>query len=162
MASIYDFSAQDLFGKCIDFTQFQGKVLLIVNTASQCGFTPQFAGLQALHDAYHEQGLVVIGFPCNQFGKQEPNDGVAIGEFCQRNYGVSFLMMDKIDVNGESVHPIFDWLKTEQGGLFGDNIKWNFTKFLINRHGKVINRYAPITKPAAIAKDIEQALSQDI
>lgn len=158
----YNFTAQDLLGNTIDFADFTGKVLLIVNTASECGFTPQFAGLQALHEQYHDQGLVVIGFPCNQFGKQEPNDGAAIGEFCQRNYGVEFLMMQKIDVNGEHAHPIYTWLKSEQGGLLTDDIKWNFTKFLIGRDGKVIDRYAPMTKPENLAADIETALAKSL
>lgn len=162
MSVIYDFTAQDLLGNTIDFADFTGKVLLIVNTASECGFTPQFAGLQALHEQYHDQGLVVIGFPCNQFGKQEPNDGAAIGEFCQRNYGVEFLMMQKIDVNGEHAHPIYTWLKSEQGGLLTDDIKWNFTKFLIGRDGKVIDRYAPMTKPENLAADIETALAKSL
>ena len=162
MSVIYNFTAQDLLGNTIDFADFTGKVLLIVNTASECGFTPQFAGLQALHEQYHDQGLVVIGFPCNQFGKQEPNDGAAIGEFCQRNYGVEFLMMQKIDVNGEHAHPIFTWLKSEQGGLLTDDIKWNFTKFLIGRDGKVIDRYAPMTKPENLAADIETALAKSL
>lgn len=162
MSVIYDFTAQDLLGNTIDFADFTGKVLLIVNTASECGFTPQFAGLQALHEQYHDQGLVVIGFPCNQFGKQEPNDGAAIGEFCQRNYGVEFLMMQKIDVNGEHAHPIFTWLKSQQGGLLTDSIKWNFTKFLIGRDGKVIDRYAPMTKTENLAADIETALAKSL
>ena len=160
MTTIYDFTAQDLLGNTVDFAQFRGKVLLIVNTASECGFTPQFAGLQALHERYHAEGLVVIGFPCNQFGKQEPNDGSAIGEFCQRNYGVEFLMMQKIDVNGEHAHPIYTWLKDQQGGLLTDGIKWNFTKFLIARDGKVIDRYAPMTKPESLTADIKTALAQ--
>ena len=162
MSVIYDFTAQDLLGNKVNFADFTGKVLLIVNTASECGFTPQFAGLQALHERYSDQGLVVIGFPCNQFGKQEPNDGAAIGEFCQRNYGVEFLMMQKIDVNGEHAHPIFTWLKSQQGGLLTDDIKWNFTKFLIGRDGKVIDRYAPMTKPENLATDIETALAKSL
>lgn len=162
MTTIYDFCAQDLLGNTIDFADFTGKVLLIVNTASECGFTPQFAGLQVLHEQYHEQGLVVIGFPCNQFGKQEPYDGAAISEFCQRNYGVEFLMMQKIDVNGEHAHPIFTWLKSQQGGLLTDGIKWNFTKFLIGRDGKVIDRYAPMTKPENLTADIGAALAKSL
>ena len=162
MSVIYDFTAQDLLGNKVNFADFTGKVLLIVNTASECGFTPQFAGLQALHERYSDQGLVVIGFPCNQFGKQEPNDGAAIGEFCQRNYGVEFLMIQKIDVNGEHAHPIFTWLKSQQGGLLTDDIKWNFTKFLIGRDGKVIDRYAPMTKPENLATDIETALAKSL
>lgn len=159
MTTIYNHQAQSLTGTPIDFHDFQGKVLLIVNTASRCGFTPQLQELQELHEQYHEQGLVVIGFPCNQFGSQEPLDGDELGEFCQKNYGVDFLMMEKIDVNGDNTHPIFNFLKTEQGGILGDTIKWNFTKFLVNRHGKVINRYAPITKPKDLQKDIVDALN---
>ncbi|OAU95184.1 MULTISPECIES: glutathione peroxidase [Moraxella] len=158
MTSVYDFSATDLTGQQVNLSSFKGKVLLIVNTASQCGFTPQFAGLQVLHDRYHAQGLVIIGFACNQFGNQEPNTGTAIGEFCQRHYGAQFLMMDQIKVNGDNAHPLFQWLKSQQGGVFGDAIKWNFTKFLIGRDGQVIKRYAPITKPESLTADIEKAL----
>ena len=158
MTSVYDFSATDLTGQQVNLSRFKGKVLLIVNTASQCGFTPQFAGLQALHDRYHAQGLVIIGFACNQFGSQEPNTGAAIGEFCQRHYGAQFLMMDQIKVNGDNAHPLFQWLKSQQGGVFGDAIKWNFTKFLIGRDGQVIKRYAPITRSESLTADIEKAL----
>lgn len=159
MTAIYQFSANDLTGKVVDFQSFTGKVLLIVNTASECGFTPQFEGLQALHEKYHKEGLVVIGFPCNQFGKQEPNDGVKIGEFCQKNYGVEFLMMEKIEVNGDNAHPIYQWLKRQKGGLITDDIKWNFSKFLLGKDGKVISRYAPITKPKDLEGDIVKALA---
>ena len=141
------------------FADYQGKVLLIVNTASKCGFTPQFEGLEALYQQYQEQGLVVIGFPCNQFGAQDPGTNEEIGAFCQKNYGVSFPMMAKIDVNGKDAHPIFDWLKDQKGGLLTDGIKWNFTKFLIGTDGQVIDRYAPTTKPDALKADIEQALA---
>ncbi|MDO5651016.1 MAG: glutathione peroxidase [Moraxella sp.] len=158
MTTIYGFSANDLLGNVVNFADFKGKVLLIVNTASECGLTPQFAGLETLHKTYHDKGLVVIGFPCNQFGRQEPNDGMAIGEFCQRNYGVSFLMMDKINVNGDDAHPLYQWLKSEQSGLLLSAIKWNFTKFLIGRDGQVLHRYAPTTEPTALAADIEKAL----
>ncbi|UYZ67398.1 glutathione peroxidase [Moraxella bovis] len=159
MSSIYEFSANDFTGNVVHFKGFEGKVLLIVNTASKCGFTPQFAGLQELHTKYHDKGLVVIGFPCNQFGTQEPHEGAEIGEFCQKNYGVDFLMMDKVDVNGDRAHPIFDFLKHEQGGILTDAIKWNFTKFLVGRDGKVLDRYAPTTKPQDLEKDIEAALA---
>lgn len=159
MTAIYQFSANDLTGKVVDFQAFAGKVLLIVNTASECGFTPQFEGLQALHEKYHKEGLVVIGFPCNQFGKQEPNDGVKIGEFCQKNYGVEFLMMEKIEVNGDNTHPIYQWLKRQKGGLITDDIKWNFSKFLLGKDGRVISRYAPITKPKDLEGDIVKALA---
>lgn len=159
MDNIYQFSATSLTGDTIDFQQFTGKVLLVVNTASKCGFTPQFEALEVLHKKYQEQGLVVIGFPCNQFGSQELDTAGEIGEFCQKNYGVSFLMMAKIEVNGEHAHPIYQWLKSQQGGILTDNIKWNFTKFLLNRQGQVIDRYAPITKPANMEDDIKKALA---
>lgn len=158
MSTIYDFSAQTLTGETQDFSEYQGKVLLIVNTASKCGFTPQFEGLEKLFEQYKEQGLVVIGFPCNQFGSQEPGEADEIGAFCQKNYGVSFPMMEKIDVNGKDAHPIYNWLKEQQGGFLTDGIKWNFTKFLIGRDGQVIDRYAPTTKPEDIKEDIENAL----
>ncbi|WP_227430659.1 glutathione peroxidase [Psychrobacter sp. I-STPA6b] len=159
MSSIYDFSAQDLSGNPINFSDYQGDVLLIVNTASQCGLTPQFAGLEALYHQYKASGLVVIGFPCNQFGHQDPGSHEEIGQFCQKNYGVSFPMMEKIDVNGDNAHPIYVWLKQQKGGLLVDAIKWNFTKFLIGRDGQVIDRYAPTTKPEALKNDIEMALA---
>lgn len=158
MSTIYDFSAQTLTGETQDFSEYQGKVLLIVNTASKCGFTPQFEGLEKLFEQYKEQGLVVIGFPCNQFGSQEPGEADEIGAFCQKNYGVSFPMMEKIDVNGKDAHPIYNWLKEQQGGFLTDGIKWNFTKFLIGKDGQVIDRYAPTTKPEDIKEDIEKAL----
>ena len=159
MSGIYDFSASTLTGETQDFADYQGKVLLIVNTASECGFTPQFAGLEALYQKYQEQGLVVIGFPCNQFGAQEPGDAEQIGAFCQKNYGVSFPMMAKVDVNGDNAHPIYQWLKHEQSGFLTEGIKWNFTKFLIGRDGQVVERYAPTTKPENMEKDIENLLS---
>lgn len=156
--NIYQYNAIDLMGNDLSFSQFKDKVLLIVNTASECGFTPQLAGLQDLHEQYAKDGLIVIGFPCNQFGKQEPNDNAAIGEFCQKNYGVSFLMMQKIDVNGKQAHPLYVWLKAQAHGFLNDDIKWNFTKFLIGRDGQVINRYAPTKKPKQIQSDIKNAL----
>lgn len=158
MTTIYDFTATDIRGQTVNFKDFQGKVLLIVNTASKCGFTPQLAGLQDLHAKYHDKGLVVIGFPCNQFGNQEPDDEADIQEFCQINYGVDFLMMSKVDVNGDNAHPIFEFLKAEQGGILTDAIKWNFTKFLVNKDGKVLDRYAPTTKPESLETDIQKAL----
>lgn len=158
MTSIYDFNAKDLNGNDVDFSQFKDKVLLIVNTASKCGFTPQFEGLEKLHQQYKDQGLVVIGFPCNQFGNQDPGNNDEIGTFCQKNYGVSFLMMDKIEVNGENEHPIFTWLKSQEGGFLTDGIKWNFTKFLVNREGEVVGRYASTKKPEAIESDIANLL----
>lgn len=158
MTSIYDFSAKDLKGNDVDFSQFKDKVLLIVNTASKCGFTPQFEGLEKLHQKYKDQGLVVIGFPCNQFGSQDPGNSDEIGTFCQKNYGVSFLMMEKIEVNGTNEHPIYTWLKNQEGGFLTDGIKWNFTKFLINRQGEVVERYASTKKPEAIESDIARLL----
>lgn len=159
MSTIYDFTAESMDGTSQAFADYKDKVLLIVNTASKCGFTPQFEGLETLYQRYKDQGLVVVGFPCNQFGSQDPGSNEEIGAFCQKNYGVSFPMMAKVDVNGADAHPIFTWLKDQKGGLLTDGIKWNFTKFLINCHGRVIERYAPTTKPEAIKSDIEQALA---
>ena len=159
MSSVYDFSALDIHGQTVKLEQFRGKPLLIVNTASACGFTPQFAGLQALHEAYADQGLVVLGFPCNQFGGQDPKPNADIAEFCQANYGVGFPMMGKIEVNGEGADPIYQWLKGEKPGFLGtEGIKWNFTKFLIGKDGQVIQRYAPTDKPESLKADIEAAL----
>lgn len=155
MEKIYDFKALTSKGQELDFAQFEGKVLLIVNTASKCGFTPQFAGLEELNQKYRERGLVVIGFPCNQFASQDPGSDSEIEGFCQLNYGVTFQIMKKIDVNGDNAHPIFVYLKEKTKGLLGSSIKWNFTKFLISRDGETIKRYAPITKPE---KDIEAML----
>lgn len=160
MSTIYDFTAESMDGTSQAFSDYKDKVLLIVNTASKCGFTPQFEGLEELYKQYKEQGLVVIGFPCNQFGSQDPGTNDEIGAFCQKNYGVSFPMMAKVDVNGADAHPIFTWLKDQKGGLLTDGIKWNFTKFLIDSSGQVIDRYAPTTKPEAIKADIEQALAK--
>lgn len=160
MSTIYDFTAESMDGTSQAFSDYKDKVLLIVNTASKCGFTPQFEGLEELYQQYKEQGLVVIGFPCNQFGSQDPGTNDEIGAFCQKNYGVSFPMMAKVDVNGADAHPIFTWLKDQKGGLLTDGIKWNFTKFLIDSSGQVIDRYAPTTKPEAIKADIEQALAK--
>ncbi len=157
--SVYDFQANSIDGKPVMLSDYRGKVLLIVNTASACGFTPQFGGLEELHRSHGEQGLVVLGFPCNQFGSQDPGSNVEIGAFCQKNYGVSFPMMEKIDVNGDAAHPLFQWLKQQAPGLLGTQaIKWNFTKFLIGRDGSVLKRYASLDKPAALSADIEQAL----
>ena len=161
MSTIYDFTAECMDGTMKAFSDYEGQVLLIVNTASKCGFTPQFEGLEALYQQYKDQGLVVVGFPCNQFGSQDPGSNDEIGAFCQKNYGVSFPMMAKVDVNGEHAHPIFTWLKDQKGGLLTDGIKWNFTKFLIGSNGQVIDRYAPTTKPEAIKSDIEQALTSN-
>lgn len=160
MASIYDFEAQQIDGKTVPLAQFRGKPLLIVNTASACGFTPQFGGLEELHKAYGPRGLVVLGFPCNQFGAQDPGSNDEIASFCQLNYGVSFPMMAKIDVNGEQAHPLYRWLTSEAPGMLGSKaIKWNFTKFLVSKDGAVIRRYAPQDAPAKLAKDIEAALA---
>lgn len=159
MTDIYDFNANDIRGNVVNFAEFKGKVLLITNTASRCGFTPQLSGLQELHATYHDKGLVVIGFPCNQFGGQEPDDEQGISTFCQLNYGVDFLMMSKVEVNGDNTHPIFAFLKGEQGGFLTDNIKWNFTKFLVDKSGKVVERYAPTTKPESLVSDIEKLLA---
>jgi glutathione peroxidase len=160
MASIYDFEAQQIGGRTVPLSQYRGKPLLIVNTASACGYTPQFAGLEELHRQYGERGLVVLGFPCNQFGKQDPGSNDEIAQFCQVNYGVSFPMMAKIDVNGAEAHPLYRWLTAEAPGLLGSKaIKWNFTKFLVGKDGRVIRRYAPQEEPAKLAKDIEAALA---
>jgi glutathione peroxidase len=159
MTHFSSFKATRIDGTPLDFSSLQGKVVLIVNTASACGFTPQFEGLQKLHDRYAPQGLEVIGFPCNQFGHQDPGSNEEIGAFCQKNYGVSFTMMEKIDVNGTQAHPIYQWLKQEATGILGSEaIKWNFTKFLIGKDGHVIKRYAPMDKPEKLAHDIEAAL----
>jgi glutathione peroxidase len=159
-ASLYDFQANDINGQTVHLSDHRGKVLLIINTASACGFTPQFSGLEQLHQNYADKGLVVLGFPCNQFGAQDPGSNAEIGAFCQKNYGVSFAMMEKIDVNGNQAHPLFQWLKQQAPGVLGsEGIKWNFTKFLVGRDGQVIKRFASLDKPAALASDIEQALT---
>ena len=157
--TLSDFSATTLSGEDQSLSTYDGQVALVVNTASECGFTPQFAGLEELHAAYADKGLVVLGFPCNQFGGQEPGDEAQIGEFCQRNYGVSFPMFAKVDVNGDDTHPLYNWLKSEKGGLLGTKIKWNFAKFLVGRDGKVVKRFAPTTEPTKLSDDIEKALA---
>ncbi len=160
MTTVYDFSATQINGKTVPLSDFKGKVLLIVNTASACGFTPQFAGLEALHQSHGSEGLAVLGFPCNQFGSQDPGSNDEISSFCQLNYGVSFPMMGKIDVNGKDADPLYQWLCAEAPGLLGlKSIKWNFTKFLVGKDGQVIKRYAPTDKPESMAKDIEAALA---
>ena len=160
MPSIYDFEAQTIDGKPVALDQFRNKPLLIVNTASACGFTPQFGGLEILHQTYGGRGLVVLGFPCNQFGNQDPGSNEEIGAFCQKNFGVTFPMMSKIDVNGADAHPLYQWLAAEAPGLLGSKaIKWNFTKFLVGKDGRVIKRYAPQDAPEKLAKDIEEALA---
>ena len=157
--SLFDFDALSIAGQPANFSNQRGKVFLIVNTASACGFTPQFGGLEQLHQAYGPRGLVVLGFPCNQFGSQDPGSNNEIATFCQRNFGVSFPMMSKIDVNGPEAHPLYQWLAAEAPGLLGSKaIKWNFTKFLVGKDGTVIKRYAPQDAPEKLAKDIEAAL----
>ncbi len=160
MTTIYDFEALKIDGKTVSLNQFKGQVMLIVNTASACGFTPQFGGLEKLHQSYGDKGLVVMGFPCNQFGSQDKGSNEEIASFCQLNYGVSFPMMEKINVNGAEAHPLYQWLVNEAPGLLGIKaIKWNFTKFLVGKNGEVIKRYAPLDTPEKMAKDIEAALA---
>jgi len=160
MSTVYDFEAQKIDGTPVALSQYKGHVMLIVNTASACGFTPQFAGLEALHQTYAAQGLVVLGFPCNQFGSQDKGSNKEIAEFCQLNFGVSFPMMAKIEVNGAHANPLYQWLCAEAPGLLGTKaIKWNFTKFLVGKDGHVIKRYAPTDAPASLAGDIEAALA---
>lgn len=160
MADIYDFTARDIAGHDVPMADYRGKVLLIVNTASQCGFTPQYAGLEQLSRDFSARGLSVLGFPCNQFGGQEPGDAAEIANFCKLNYEVSFPLFAKIDVNGASAHPLYEWLKNQAPGMLGSKaIKWNFTKFLIDRNGQVVGRFAPTTKPGALRADIEALLA---
>ena len=158
MASIYDFSATTLSGNEVSLKDFEGQVLLIVNTASACGFTPQYKGLEALQKTYGARGFSVLGFPCNQFGGQEPGDAAQIEQFCERNYGVSFPMFAKVEVNGDGAHPLYKYLKDQKTGLLGSSIKWNFTKFLVDRSGKVVARHAPTTTPESLKKEIEALL----
>ena len=159
-SSVYDFTARQINCQDIALSQFKGQVMLIVNTASACGFTPQFGGLETLHKSYAGQGLAVLGFPCNQFGAQDSGTDSEIAGFCQVNYGVSFTMMHQINVNGDQADPLFKWLCAEAPGLLGTKaIKWNFTKFLVGRRGQVLKRYAPTDKPQSMAKDIETALA---
>ncbi|MGY4831426.1 glutathione peroxidase [Sphaerotilaceae bacterium SBD11-9] len=160
MASVYDFDAVSIDGKPASLASQKGKVLLIVNTASACGFTPQFAGLETLWETYRDRGLVIVGFPSNEFGGQDPGSNDEIASFCQLNYGVSFPMMEKVKVNGAEAHPLWKWLTAEAPGILGTKgIKWNFTKFLVGRDGQVIKRYAPNDAPASLSKDIEAALA---
>ena len=159
MTTLGDFKATTIDGREAALAEYEGQVVLVVNTASQCGFTGQYAGLQQLHDTYREQGFTVLGFPCNQFGAQEPGDESEIATFCERNYGVTFPMFAKVDVNGDDAHPLFAWLREEKSGLLpGDAIKWNFTKFLVGRDGQVVKRYAPTTDPEKLGGDVEKAL----
>ena len=161
--SVYNFSALSLDGHEVPLAQYAGKVLVIVNPASKCGFTPQYAGLEALYKEYKDRGVVVLGFPCNQFGAQEPGTEAEIAQFCELNYGVSFPIFAKIDVNGANAHPLYKFLKSERSGLLGaiglDAIKWNFTKFLVDRTGKAVGRYAPSTTPGELAPEIEKLLA---
>ncbi len=157
--SLFDFTATSLEGQPVDLASYDGQVVLVVNTASQCGLTPQYEGLQKLYDDYRDEGLTVLGFPCDQFGNQEPGSEDEIGAFCQRNFGVTFPMFAKIDVNGDDAHPIYQWLRDQKGGLLGSRIKWNFTKFLVGRDGQVIARYSPTTSPENLTSDLEKALS---
>ncbi len=159
--SVHDFSANQINGSQKDLSDYEGKVLLVVNTASKCGFTPQFKGLEALHQELGDRGLEILGFPCNQFAGQDPGDGGEILEFCQANYGVSFAMFEKVKVNGRDSHPLFQYLKSEAKGLLGsEKIKWNFTKFLVNKKGQVIDRFASQTNPASIKPQIEALLQE--
>lgn len=157
--SFYNFDAKKLNGDTVSMEQFKDKTVVVVNTASQCGLTPQYEGLEKLYTTYKDQGLVILGFPCNQFGKQEPGNSHQIQEFCQINYGVSFPMFDKIEVNGKNTHPIFKYLKSKlKGGLLGSKVKWNFTKFVIDKNGKPVKRFAPITKPEKMEDFLKKIL----
>jgi len=157
--TIFEMSAIANDGTICEFSQYQGKVLLIVNTASKCGFTPQYRGLEALYKKYKDKGLVVLGFPCDQFAHQEPGSDEEIASFCERNFGVTFPLMKKVDVNGPGAHPVFVWLRKKAHGIIGDSIKWNFTKFLVSRNGKTVRRYAPTVEPEQLEADIEAALA---
>lgn len=158
MTTLKDFQATLITGAAQDLAEYQGKVVLVVNTASKCGFAPQFDGLEKLYEEYHDQGLVVLGFPSDQFANQEFADDEETAEFCKMNYGVTFPMFAKVDVNGAEAHPLFTWLRRESGGFLGDAIKWNFTKFLINRDGEVVHRYAPTVEPSALEGDLKALL----
>lgn len=158
MSNIYQFQAELLDGQEQSLAAYAGKVVLIVNTASKCGFTPQFSGLEKLYQQYKQQGLEILGFPCNQFGGQDPGSNSEIGKFCQKNYGVSFPMFAKVNVKGPEAHPVFRYLTNNSKGLLGSGIKWNFTKFLIGRDGRIIQRFAPTTKPESLQEEIEKAL----
>lgn len=162
MTTLHDFSARAIDGSDVDLAAYSGQVVLVVNTASQCGFTPQYQGLQALHDRFAGRGFAVLGFPCDQFGGQEPGTDEEISGFCERTFGVTFPLFSKVEVNGARAHPVFGYLRREKGGLLGDRIKWNFTKFLVGRDGRVIERYAPTTKPERIAADVEAALGAEV
>lgn len=158
--TIFDLSAKSGNGNDVPFRSFEGKTLLVVNTASKCGFTPQYKGLEALHEKYRQQGLVVIGFPCDQFAHQEPGTDSEIARFCELNFGVTFPLMAKIEVNGPNAHPVFAFLKGKAGGRLGSDIKWNFTKFLVDKDGIAVKRFAPTVEPEELVKDIEAALAR--
>ncbi len=158
MSQFYDFEAKSLQGKNVSMEEFKGKTVLVVNTASKCGLTPQFEGLESMYKKYSDKGLVILGFPCNQFANQEPGDEKSISEGCMINYGVTFPMFSKVDVNGDDAHPIYKYLKNELKGTFGNNIKWNFTKFLVDKDGKPVKRFAPTTKPEKIEKYLDGVL----
>lgn len=161
MSTVYNFTANSLSGSPVDLAQYRGKVLLIVNTASKCGFTPQYQGLEAVYQQFRDEGVEVLGFPCNQFGSQEPGDAAEIGAFCEKNYGVSFPLFAKIDVNGDNADPLYKYLKHAAPGFLGsEGIKWNFTKFLIRKDGSVFKRYAPQTKPEELIDDIKKLLAE--
>lgn len=161
MSDVYGFTADSLSGAPVNLAQFRGKVLLIVNTASNCGFTPQYKGLEAVYQQFKDKGVEVLGFPCNQFGKQEPGSADEIGSFCEKNYGVTFPLFAKIDVNGADAHPLFKYLKSEAPGVLGTQaIKWNFTKFLVKKDGTVFQRYAPQTTPEELMQDIQKLLAE--
>jgi glutathione peroxidase len=161
MTSVHDFTAKSLSGEDVSLADYRGKVLLIVNTASKCGFTPQYAGLEKLHEELSPRGFAVLGFPCNQFGQQEPGDAQEIQKFCSLSYNVTFPMFAKIDVNGANAHPLYEFLKSEKSGLLGiEAIKWNFSKFLVDQEGRVVERYAPTTTPASLKGDIEALLAR--
>ena len=158
MTTFHAFTATSISGEETDLSEYRGKTVLVVNTASKCGFTPQYEGLERLYESHVDDGLVVLGFPCDQFGHQEPGDEEEIAQFCQLNYGVSFPMFAKVDVNGSDAHPLYQWLRSQKGGLGGSKIKWNFTKFLVDGDGQVVKRYAPTTKPEKLAGDVEKLL----
>ena len=160
MANVHDFTVDGIDGKPVSLDRYKGEVLLIVNVASQCGFTPQYKGLEELYRTYVDRGLVVLGFPCDQFGHQEPGDEDEIATFCERNFGVTFPLFAKVDVNGRDAHPLYQWLRSEKSGMVGNKIRWNFTKFLIDTDGNVVNRYGSTTTPEQIADDIEALLPE--
>jgi glutathione peroxidase len=158
MSQLYDINVKNSKMKDVSLKSYQGKPMLIVNTASKCGFTSQYEELQKLYDLYHEEGLEILAFPCDQFNNQEPGDNDEIQSFCQLNFGLTFPVFSKIEVNGKNAHPLYQYLKSEKGGIFGNNIKWNFTKFLVDKEGKVIKRYAPTVKPMRIEKNIKKVI----